>query len=170
MRKLGAIAVIAFISALFVLPGCKKDVTYIDIGRKAPDFTVMNIDGGNARLSDYRGKVVMLEFWATWCPPCIEAVPELNRLHEKFKDKNFIMLNISVDEGTKAVETIKKFRKKYDVRYPIYHDNTDMDKLYGVIRIPMTFIIDKKGAISSIISGYRPGLIDELAKDIEALL
>lgn len=114
--------------------------------KPAPDITVKALSGSDLKLSDLKGKVVLLNFWATWCPPCREEIPSMMKLNSKLEGKPFQMLAVSVDEGGKA--DVEAFFKSSGFKLPAY---TDQDKkaasAYGVTGVPETFIIDTKGIV-----------------------
>lgn len=151
---------------LAALAGCEKATPPPPEGA-APDFALKDIDGNKVRLSDYKGKVVLLEFWATWCPPCKLAIPDLNDLHEKYTGEDFALLSISVDD---SLDTLKSFVEEYEVKFPVLVNDEHVERLYGVINIPATFIIDREGKIESKHLGYVPGTAEMLSKEIEELL
>jgi|Deesub1362B_J571_1020462.scaffolds.fasta_scaffold00163_43 cytochrome c biogenesis protein CcmG/thiol:disulfide interchange protein DsbE len=112
----------------------------------APDFTLKDIKGNNVSLSDFRGKIVILNFWATWCPPCRKEIPVFIKLYEKYKNEGLIIIGISLDKEGKKV--IIPFVKKFGINYPILIGTKEVENAYGGIRgIPTTFIIDKEGKI-----------------------
>lgn len=169
LRKL--FIVICVVTVALIATSCKKGERNVVVEEgKAPDFSLSDIRGAKVTLSGLRGKVVMLEFWATWCPPCRDSIPEMNKLYEKFRDKNFELLAISVDEGRDASSTVGSFAKEYGVVYPVLIDDRDVNTLYGVSNIPVMFIIDKDGKVVRKRIGFIPGLADNLSKEIEALL
>jgi len=109
----------------------------------APDFQVEKLSGAPVKLSETRGKIALINFWATWCPPCKAEMPSIQKLHESMKGAAFTMMAISVGESRATVEN---FAKKYNYTMPIYRDTTgDASGLYGAESIPTTFILDKKG-------------------------
>ncbi len=119
---------------------------------KAPDFALKDMGGKAVKLSDYKGKVVLVNFWATWCPPCKAEMPDLVKVYELYKKKGFVVLGISLDdEPTKAVpEFLTDFRKDTGVKvtYPILVGDEHIADSYGGIRgIPTTFLIDRKGIV-----------------------
>ena len=118
----------------------------------APDFTFPGLDGKMVSLSDYKGKVVLLNIWATWCPPCVEEMPSMERLYQKFKGQNFEILAVSIDEpGLKAVAP---FMKKSNLTFPALIDSEGAIKaVYGITGIPESFIIDKQGNLIKKIIG-----------------
>lgn len=112
---------------------------------KATDFKVTLLSGDTFRLSDQRGKVVLMNIWATWCPPCREETPDLVELYEKYKDEGFVTLGVSIDKQGESV--VRPFMKKYGVTYPMYidTDGTVMDKYGPTMGIPTTYIIGRQG-------------------------
>jgi peroxiredoxin len=112
--------------------------------KKAPNFYLKGLDGKKVELKSFKGKVVFLNFWATWCGPCREEMPSMDALYQQFKEKDFVFLTISVDyEGEKAV---KKFIEKYHYTFPVLLDpRSETLDLYEVKGIPTTIIIDKQG-------------------------
>jgi peroxiredoxin len=112
--------------------------------KKAPDFSLKDIYGKKVEIKQFKGKIIFLNFWATWCGPCKEEFPSLEVLHQHFKEKNFVLLTISVDyEGLKPV---KEFINKHHYTFPVLLDpNCEVLDLFEVKGIPTTFIIDKKG-------------------------
>lgn len=115
--------------------------------RPAPNFTLPNLAGEKIALESHRGKVVLIDFWATWCKPCVKSMPALQKLHDQFVSKNFTVLGISTDEdGKKKVEP---FIKKHKIAYPILLDAEDNPawEAYKVKVIPMMFLVDPKGQI-----------------------
>lgn len=114
---------------------------------EARDFEVTLIDGEQFRLSDYRGKVVLLNIWATWCAPCHEETPEFVDLYEKYRDQGLVILGASIDEQGESV--VRPFMEKYGVSYPIVIDkqNIILDKYGPTMSIPTTYIIGKDGSL-----------------------
>lgn len=111
---------------------------------KARDFEVTLIDGEKFSLSDHRGKVVLLNIWATWCAPCREETPDLEALYQKYKDDGFLVLGVSIDKQGESV--VKPFMEEYGVSYPMVIDRgTIMDKYGPTMGIPTTYIIGKEG-------------------------
>ncbi len=123
-------------------------------GLPAPNFTFPGLDGKMISLADYKGKVVFLNIWATWCPPCADEMPSMERLYQKLKDKDFIILAVSIDaSGTKAVTP---FVRDYKLNFPVLLDTTGRSQtLFETTGIPESFIIDKEGVLAQIIIGPR---------------
>ena len=113
--------------------------------RPAPALKVKTLDGKAASLADYDGKVVLVDFWATWCKPCVKAMPDLVKLHDKHKAKGFSVVGVSLDEeGAKAV---RPFLEKQKLEYPVVLDEAKAWKSWGVKVIPAMFLIDRDGSI-----------------------
>lgn len=138
------------------------------VNSPAPDFTLKSSDGKNIKLSELRGQVVMVNFWASWCGPCRQEMPLLEQLHKKYQPMGFTLLGISVDENTSDAT---KFLKGVDVSFPILFDNeSEVSDLYRVNAMPTTVIIDRNGKVHSIHLGYKPGVEEKYQQQIRALL
>jgi peroxiredoxin len=135
--------------------------------KSAPSFTLQDLNGKTVSLSDFKGKVVVLDFWATWCPPCVKEIPHFIELYEQYKDQAFAMVGISVD--LEGVSVVKSFARKYKINYPILMADGQVANAYGGITgIPTTFVIDKAGNIRQKYIGYRDKAVFEA--DIKTLL
>ncbi|MBA4406223.1 hypothetical protein C0389_03015 [bacterium] len=121
----------------------------------APDFTLPTSDGKTLKLSDLKGKVVIVDFWATWCPPCRKGIPDLIALKKKYGSKGFEIIGVSVDTETKS--EVVPFIKDYKINYPVVYGNMNVYQQYGGIRaIPTSFVIDKQGKIIASYEGLHP--------------
>ena len=121
-------------------------------GKAAPAFTLKDVDGKAVTLADYKGKVVMVDFWATWCGPCKMELPHLVELQKQYADKNFVILGLSMDEDPPA--TVKKFAQDNGIPYTIVMSDQDTQSKYGVTGYPTAFVIDKAGVIRNVFQGY----------------
>jgi cytochrome c biogenesis protein CcmG, thiol:disulfide interchange protein DsbE len=166
------IFVILSIMMLLTFSGCSSDaekepVKVID----APDFTLDSVTGKNITLSDFKGKVVLLDFWATWCGPCMQSIPELVRLDEKYSDKGLVLLGVSMDTMAQADdEQLKKFMATFNIKYHVMRDDGVVSEAYfgnSLIGIPTMHVINREGKIVKTITGFEPG---EAEKAIETLL
>ena len=149
-----AVTVLVIILSLKLNDSSFEFSNQVDIasGTPAPDFTFPGLDGKKVSLSDYKGKVVLVNIWATWCPPCVEEMPSMEKLYRKFKGKNFEILAVSIDEpGLKAVAP---FMKKFRLTFPALIDTKGAIKtVYGITGVPESFIIDQKGILIKKIVG-----------------
>ncbi|WP_298439306.1 TlpA disulfide reductase family protein [Geobacter sp.] len=145
MKKMKIFRMIPMIVlALFL--GCSREQKPAIEGNPAPDFTLNTLNGELVKLSDLKGQVLLVNFWATWCPPCREEIPSLMRLNAAMAGKPFRMLCISIDEGGKvAVEEF--FRKSGYVLPTLLDTDKRVGKMYGITGVPETFVIDKRGVI-----------------------
>lgn len=169
MKRSLTIALLVIMSALALsLAACQPGTAASVSANKAPDFTLPDLDGKPYTLSaNTSGKVVLLDFFATWCPPCRMEVPHLQELYEKYGDEGFVVVGISLDQGGAA--DVKPFAAQYGVTYPTLIGDQRTASLYGGIRgIPTLFLIDKEGNIFQRYVGYRAK--EELEAEIQKLL
>ena len=119
----------------------------------APDWSLQDLTGKTIKLSDFKGKVVILDFWATWCPPCRAEIPHFVDLQKQYKDQGLVIIGMSLDEGGNAV--VAPFAKKQNINYPVVIGNQDIAQQYGGVQgIPTTFVIDPSGNIVSRHEGF----------------
>lgn len=124
------------------------------VGHLAPDFVLQTLDGREVRLSDYRGHVVFLNFWATWCGPCKIEMPAMEHLYREFRPKGFAVLAVSSDADGASVT--KPYRDALGLTFTIAHDpELVVAHLYGVRSLPLTFLVDREGVITHQIFGAR---------------
>jgi peroxiredoxin len=140
----------------------------LDTGAKAPEFSLKDQSGKTVDSASLAGKVVILDFWATWCAPCREEMPELQKFYKKYNAKGLEIVGISVD---KAPDGIKEFVGKLKVTFPVVHDDAHKvaDK-YSPPRMPSSYIIDRKGVVRYVHGGYRAGDAAAFEKEIQELL
>ncbi len=156
---------------LFMLISCSSKSAPVApvIGGKAPDFTLRDINGKTVSLRDLRGKVVLLEFWATWCPPCRRSIPEMEALSRKFFNRDVVLVGVNVDGGD-SFDAVKNFVNQYNMTYTVLVDNGEASRKYQVSSIPAIYLLDKNQKIVKRYLGFSPGLGEELSRQIEALL
>jgi thiol-disulfide isomerase/thioredoxin len=135
----------------------------------APDFSWQTQDGKVMHLSDLKGKVVLLDFWATWCGPCRMTIPHVESIHEKFKDKGLVVIGVNLDNPSKR-EAVSKFIKEHGITYTVVGDNGTVANEYGVSGIPRFFFIDKHGRIAKTVVGYDPNMEETFTKEVTKLL
>jgi peroxiredoxin len=134
----------------------------------APDFTLRSVDGPNLRLQEQRGSVVMLNFWATWCGPCREEMPQLNKLYAKYRASGFVLLGVNVDDDARHAADVAK---RMGVAFPVLLDtDKTVTSLYAVSTMPSTLLIDRDGRLRYLHRGYHAGYEDEYDRQIRELL
>ena len=137
--------------------------------QSAPDFVSENLRGGNTGLADYEGKIVLLNFWATWCMPCRAEMPGMETLWQKYKEQGLVVAAVSVDEGSRG--RIETFSKLFDLSFPILLDpESKVSDLYKVSNMPTSFLIDRNGKIISRIVGTEEWASPEAIQLVEKLL
>lgn len=135
---------------------------------KAPDFTLKTMRGGNFKLSEHRGEVVMINFWASWCGPCRQEMPLLEDLYKRYKDGGFTLLGVNVEEDSSQAQ---KLLKEIRVTFPILYDSSNkVSALYKVEAMPSTIIVDRDGNMRYLHHGYLPGYEDEYQKQVRELI
>lgn len=138
------------------------------VGDLAPNFTLKSATGTNLRLSEFRGEVVMINFWATWCGPCRQEMPLLEKLYSRYRDVGFALLGVNIDGKS---TTAKAMAKRLKVNYPILFDSDkNVSKLYDVNAMPTTVMVDRDGRVRHIYRGYLPGHEDKYRAKIRGLL
>ena len=162
-RKLTAVAVI--LAAFACAIGCTNNEQAGE-SRKAPDFTLQDLSNQKVRLSDFKGRVVMLEFWATWCPPCRSAIPTLEKLHKTYESRGLKVLAVSVDEG--GWDNVRSFARERGISYTVLRGIDDVYSNYTIRLIPAMFLLDKQGVIQKRYVGEMDE--DRIEKDVQALL
>jgi len=149
---------------LFVIFGLLMIGTTSVEAQEAPNFTLTDLNGEKVSLSDFKGKVIIVDFWATWCGPCKMEIPSFIQLQEKYQD-DVVILGISLDQG--GPKTVVPFAKKMNINYPIVYGDGSVVQAYGGVRgIPTTFVIDRDFNIQRKFVGYTDHKVFE--KDILA--
>ena len=159
---------VTFVTCFLLYFGCRSEV---GAGPIAPDFTLSDLSGEMTTLSKHRGSVVLLDFWATWCPPCRMSIPELVKLKKKYEGKGVVILGISLDDPHQfSNEHLRAFKKKFRINYTILRYSKKVVRSYFPMKaysIPTMFIIDKEGKIRDKLVGFKPG---ELEKSLKSVL
>jgi peroxiredoxin len=135
-----------------ILPVAERNV--VKLGEPAPNFQLRDLNGQPVALSDLRGKVVLLNFWATWCGPCRVEMPEMEQLYRTFSRKDFEILAVSTD--AQGVAVTRPFQQENHLTFPILHDaDYRVGLTYGARTLPMTFMVDRQGIVRHQIFGAR---------------
>ena len=137
-------------------------------GQLAPDFALKSSTGENLRLSEFRGDVVMINFWATWCGPCRQEMPLLDELYSRYQRVGFSLLGVNIDDDSgRAMDMIEEL----GVNFPVLFDaRKEVSKLYEVEAMPVTVIVDRTGTVRYIHHGYKPGYENKYLDQIRSLL
>lgn len=160
-------AVIGAQSGQTQAPPMKRGV--VKVGDPAPNFQLYDINGDPVTLSEYRGSIVFINFWATWCGPCLAEMPTMEALYKAFERKDFEILAISTD--AQGVAVTRPFRNEMKLTFPILHDSDYRVGLaYGARTLPMSFLVDRKGVIIHRIFGARDWESPEAKEIIRAAL
>jgi peroxiredoxin len=137
------------------------------VGGPAPPFTLNDLEGRPASLSDYQGKVVLLNFWATWCEPCKKEMPEMQSAYEKYKDQGFVILAVNFGEKT---EEAGKFSKEMGLTFPVLIDRkVAVASRYNIVSLPVSFYMDPEGFIQKRVFGgtLTKENIEEVLREIQ---
>jgi cytochrome c biogenesis protein CcmG, thiol:disulfide interchange protein DsbE len=150
---LAGAAIFALVFGIVWMQSAKYEL--LAVGKQAPDFDLTDLNDKPQRLSDFRGKVVFLNFWATWCKPCREEMPSMEVLHKNFEKDGLVILAVSIDRVT-TTKDIPPFIKGMNLTFPVLIDSWGKtDKPYKRMGVPETFIIDQQGVIREIVIGPR---------------
>jgi peroxiredoxin len=134
----------------------------------AADFTLKSSSGQNIRLSEYRGQVVLINFWASWCGPCRQEMPQLDAIHEKYTDLGFTVFGVNVEQDRDMAD---KVLRDIPVSFPIlFDDNNQVSQLYDVDAMPVTVLVDRNGDIRFMHRGYKPGYEQKYEQQVRALV
>lgn len=134
----------------------------------SPDFTLKALDGNNLRLAEQRGDIMLINFWASWCGPCIQEMPALDKLAQKYQMLGVQVWGVNVENDSAAA---KAYLSKVQVAFPILFDvDNSVSKDYRVAAMPTTVILDKDGKVRSVHRGYQPGYEKKYEEDIKGLL
>ena len=137
-------------------------------GKPAPDFALKSSTGENLRLSEYRGDVVMINFWATWCGPCRQEMPLLDQLYTRYERVGFNLLGVNIDDDSnRAMDMIREL----GVNFPVLFDaRKEVSKLYDVDAMPVTVLVDREGNVRYVHQGYKPGYEEKYLDQVRSLL
>jgi peroxiredoxin len=140
-----------------------------EVGHPAPGFTLRNLQGNLEGLSDHKDKVIILNFWATWCAPCLEEMPAFEKLYRRYRSQGVTVLAVSLDKGD--ISKVKGFVDKNNLTFPILIDSDGVaEKLYPSFTIPFTYVIDKEGRVAARVDGAKNWASDETFAALDILI
>lgn len=137
-------------------------------GAHAPDFALRSTSGKNVRLSEYRGQVVMINFWATWCGPCRQELPLLNQIYGRYRNAGFVVLAVNVEEDANAAV---KMAHRLNLGFPVLLDGDKrVSRLYDPTAMPVTVLVDRNGRVRHVHLGYKAGYEADYEREVRELL
>jgi peroxiredoxin len=137
-------------------------------GQTAPDFALKSASGKNLRLSEYRGDVVMINFWATWCGPCRQEMPLLDELYSRYQRVGFSLLGVNIDDDSRrAMQMVEDLGVQFPV---LFDERKEVSRLYQVEAMPVTILLDREGTVRHVHHGYKPGYEEKYLTEIRSLL
>ena len=137
-------------------------------GQTAPDFVLKSADGQNLRLSEYRGDVVMINFWATWCGPCRQEMPLLDDLYSRYQRVGFNLLGVNIDDDSRrAMQMVEELGVNFPV---LFDERKEVSQLYEVEAMRLTVLVDRNGTVRHVHHGYKPGYEEKYLTEIRSLL
>jgi peroxiredoxin len=160
------------IAVCCILAACGDVKSAADVGANAQDFTARDTEGNTFRLSDHIGKeVVLIDFWATWCAPCLAEMPHLEKMQTEYKSKGFLVVAVSMD-GPESIADVPAFAKRNQMNFPVLLDeDSSIASIYNPRKsAPLSAIIDKQGRISAVREGYNAGDEAYVKTDVEKAL
>lgn len=157
-----------FFAALLVLVSAGGIAASDLTGQAAPDFALKSATGENLRLSEYRGDVVMINFWATWCGPCRQEMPLLDDLYNRYQRVGFSLLGVNIDDdSSRAMDMVHELGVNFPV---LFDERKEVSRLYQVEAMPVTVIVDRTGTVRHVHHGYQPGYEEKYLNEIRTLL
>jgi cytochrome c biogenesis protein CcmG, thiol:disulfide interchange protein DsbE len=164
LRILLGVAVLAF---LWTIKDSFED-RVVNVGDKAPDFSIRTETGKTITAADFGGKVLVLNFWATWCPPCVEEMPSLNRFAATMKDSGVVVLAVSIDKNEKAYKQfVQRIRPAFETAYD---PDANISSGYGTFKWPETYVIDRNGKVRQKLISNQEWMDPQIVNGIKALL
>jgi thiol-disulfide isomerase/thioredoxin len=154
-------SIVLCLGLIFLLPHCaKKEKESVS----APDFTLKTLDGQEITLSKLKGKVILLDFWATWCGPCRESIPHLVHLYKTYQKNGLEVIGMNLDRGD--IETVRRFAKSMNIPYPIVSTPEEVSRNFGITGFPTAVFIDKEGKVREKIVGFNSVVLTAKVVDL----
>lgn len=147
---------------------CSTQIKALELGQVAPDFTLKNLQGTNLNLTEQRGQIIVVNFWASWCGPCRKEMPVLQSLHDKYNDLGVSVWGVNVEQENQAG---RDFLRGLDLTFPIFFDaSNNISASYQVEAMPTTVIVDRNGKVRYVFQGFKAGYEKKYAKAIKKLI
>jgi peroxiredoxin len=144
----GVILVAGIVGALLVSGSYEAGSSGIEVAERVPEYSAMDMEGNEVALADYEGQVVLLNIWATWCGPCRIEMPSINALHERYKDRGFTVVAVSIDAGRGYREKVDEFVSEHELDFPILLDpDGRIMRTIRAVGVPETLVLDREGKI-----------------------
>ena len=161
-QRLFFFALLVFFTAfMFTIPAIAAE--------KMPSFVLSAAQGGKIKSADFHGKVLVINFWATWCPPCRKEIPVFREMQDKYGPRGFSVIGIALDEGGGRFKSVRKMIKKAKINYPVALGSSKVIRAFGGVNgIPVTIFVDRQGNISNRYDGYVSK--SDVVKEIEKIL
>jgi len=168
MKLFNYATLVQYISIFILCFGLSSPARANAVQAPAPDFTLKSQQGDNLKLSELRGKVILINFWASWCGPCRQEMPVLDELYRHYRSLDFTILGVNVEQNS---DDARSLLKDVSVSFPVLFDNENkVSKLYDVKGMPSTVLVDRDGNIRYVHMGYKPGTEAEYQTQIRALI
>lgn len=168
MTRLASFLAAAVLAAATLPSTAAAAASSLVLRAPAPEFTLHAADGRNVRLGELRGQVVLVNFWATWCSPCREEMPQLDKLYQKYHGSGFTLLGVSVDDDANNAQAVAR---RLGVTFPVLLDtDKQVSKLYDLATMPSTVLIDRDGRVRYLNRGYHAGVQATYDEQIRTLL
>ena len=146
-----------------------KSQVGLEVGMQAPDFTLRNLNGNLEGLSEFKDQVVVLNFWATWCAPCLEEMPAFEKLYRRYRSQGLTVIAVSLDKG--ETSKVAKFVDEHSLTFPVLLDLDGIaERIYPSFTIPFTYVIDKKGRIAARVDGAKNWSSNETFAALDILI
>jgi len=156
------------LAMLLLAGGIGSAQASVQLSSSAPDFTLRSVGGANLRLAEQRGQVVLVNFWATWCGPCRQEMPHLNRIYDKYRSSGFVLLGVNIDDDPRVAADLAA---KLGLRFPVLLDtDKKVSRVYDMSAMPATLLIDRDGRVRHIHRGYRDGVERTYEEQVRSLL
>ncbi len=164
MMKIRKVLIGLALTAIAATSAASSNLT----GQPAPDFALRSSTGENLRLSEYRGDVVMINFWATWCGPCRQEMPLLDDLYNRYQRVGFNLLGVNIDDdSSRAMDMMAELGVNFPV---LFDDRKEVSRMYDVDAMPVTILVDREGNVRYVHQGYKPGYEEMYLDEIRSLL